>query len=49
MVYIKSKKEIEIMKEACKLTYLTHKEIEKYIKPGITTWQLQHKKIILVE
>ena len=40
MVYIKSKKEIEIMKEPCKLTYLTHKEVEKYIKPGITTWEL---------
>ena len=40
MVYIKSKKEIELMREACKLTYLTYKEIEKYIKPGISTYEL---------
>ncbi len=40
MVYIKSKKEIEIMEEACKLAYLTHKEIEKHIKPGISTLEL---------
>ncbi len=40
MVYIKSKKEIELMREACKLAYLTHKEVEKYIKPGISTMQL---------
>lgn len=40
MVYIKSKKEIELMKEACKLTYLTYKEIEKHIKPGISTYEL---------
>lgn len=40
MVYIKSKKEIELMREACKLTYLTHKEVEKHIKPGISTWEL---------
>lgn len=40
MVYVKSKKEIEIMKEACHLAYLTHKEIEKNLKPGITTFEL---------
>ena len=40
MVTIKSKKEIELMKEACRIVYLTHKEIEKNIKPGISTWEL---------
>ena len=40
MVDIKSPREIEIMKEACKLTYLTHEEIKKHIKPGISTMQL---------
>ena len=40
MVYIKSKREIEIMKEACKIACLTHKEVEKNIKPGITTYEL---------
>lgn len=40
MVYIKSKREIEIMKEACKIANLTQKAIEKAIKPGITTYEL---------
>ena len=40
MVTIKSKKEIEIMKEACKVVALTHKAIKENIKPGMTTWEL---------
>ena len=40
MVDIKSKREIEFMKEACRVTALVHKEIEKAIKPGITTLEL---------
>ena len=40
MVTIKSKKEIEIMKEACKVVALTHKALEESIKPGMTTWEL---------
>ena len=37
MVTMKSKKEIEYMKEACKATALVHKKIEEVIKPGVTT------------
>ena len=37
MVTIKSKKEIELMKEACKVTALTHKAIEDNIRSGMTT------------
>ena len=37
MVTIKSKKEIEYMKEACRVTALVHKKIEEIIKPGDTT------------
>lgn len=37
MVDIKSKREIELMREACRITALVHQEIEKAIKPGITT------------
>ena len=37
MVELKSKREMEIMKEACKLANLTQKEVEKHIKPGIST------------
>jgi len=40
MVTIKSKKEIELMREACKVVALTHKALEKNIKPGMTTWEL---------
>ena len=37
MVTIKSKKEIELMREACRVVALTHKAIEENIKPGMTT------------
>ena len=40
MVDIKSKREIEQMREACHLTALVHKEIEKVMKPGMTTLEL---------
>ena len=40
MVTIKSKKEIELMKEACRVTALAHKAIEDAIRPGITTAEL---------
>ena len=40
MIYIKSKREIELMREACRVTALAHKEIEKAIKPGVSTWEL---------
>lgn len=40
MVTIKSKKEIELMKEACRVVALTYEELEKRIKPGMTTYEL---------
>ena len=40
MVTIKSKKEIEYMKEACKVVAKMYQEIEKKIKPGMTTWEI---------
>ena len=40
MVTIKSKREIELMREAGRVTALTHKAIEEAIKPGITTAEL---------
>ena len=40
MVDIKSKREIELMKEVCRITALTHQAIEKAIRPGITTLEL---------
>ena len=40
MVTIKSQKQIEKMKEACKITAFVYEEIGKFIKPGITTMDL---------
>ncbi|MBQ3409108.1 MAG: type I methionyl aminopeptidase [Clostridia bacterium] len=40
MITIKSKKEIELMRAACKLTAEVHEEIAKHIKPGISTYEL---------
>lgn len=40
MIEIKSKREIELMKEACRVTALVHKKIEEAIRPGITTLEL---------
>ena len=42
MITIKSKREIELMKEACKLTAMTYEYIEKIIKPGMSTWELDN-------
>ena len=40
MIEIKSKREIELMEEASRITALAHKAIEEAIRPGITTWEL---------
>jgi methionine aminopeptidase, type I len=40
MVTIKSKSEIEKMKEACRIAALAQKAVEEAIKPGISTWEL---------
>ena len=40
MIDIKSSREIELIREACRVTALAHKAIEKAIKPGISTFEL---------
>lgn len=40
MIIRKSKREIEMMKKAGEILALTHKEIRKMIRPGITTWEI---------
>ena len=40
MVTIKSKREIELMKEACRVAALAQKAVEQAIKPGISTYEL---------
>ncbi len=40
MVTIKSKKEIELMREVCKVVAKVYQELEQKIKPGMSTWEL---------
>lgn len=40
MISIKSEREISLMKKAGNIVYRTHKYLEPYIKPGITTREL---------
>ena len=40
MISIKSEREISLMKKAGNIVYKTHKYLEPYIKPGITTKEL---------
>ena len=40
MVYIKTKNEIEKMREACRIANLAQKAVERAIKPGVSTWEL---------
>ncbi|WP_349409140.1 type I methionyl aminopeptidase [Pseudalkalibacillus sp. SCS-8] len=40
MIISKTPREIEIMREAGKIVALTHKELQKHIKPGVTTKEL---------
>lgn len=48
MIEIKSRREIELIKESCRIVALVHKAIEEAIKPGITTLELDQiaEKII---
>ena len=40
MITIKNNKEIELMREACRVVALVYEELEKKIKPGMSTWEL---------
>ena len=39
-VSIKSQKEIELMRESCRLLSIVHDEMGKAIKPGISTYEI---------
>lgn len=41
-VTIKSEHEIELMREAGRLLAMMHEELHKEIKPGISTWDIDH-------
>ena len=40
MIYVKNKKDIELMREACKLTKMALNFVGEHIEPGITTGEL---------
>ena len=40
MVTIKSEREIKLMREACKVVAQVYDKLEKVIKPGMTTYEL---------
>ena len=40
MISIKSEREIELLRIAGNIVYQTHKYLEQYVKPGITTLEL---------
>lgn len=42
-VSIKSPKEIELMRESCRLLSIVHDELGKIIRPGISTWEIDQK------
>ena len=48
MVTIKSKKEVECMKEACRVVAILYDKLEKEIKVGMSTWEVDQiaEKII---
>lgn len=41
-VSIKTAREIELMKESCRLLEYVHNELAKIVKPGISTWEIDH-------
>lgn len=41
-VTIKSAREIELMREAGRILCKTHEELSKALKPGMTTWDIDH-------
>ena len=40
MIYLKSKQEIALLREAGRVVAQTHQELKKHIKPGISTYEL---------
>ena len=43
MVTIKSKKEIELMKDVCKIVAEFYEQLEKKVRPGISTYELDQE------
>ena len=43
MISIKSEKEIKLMEDVCKIVAKFYEELEKEIKPGISTYELDQR------
>ena len=41
-ISVKSEREIELMRESCRLLAIVHKELEEAIRPGISTLEIDH-------
>ena len=48
-ISIKSATEIEHMREAGRILAIVHEELEKFIKPGISTWDIDKKGYELIK
>lgn len=48
-VSIKSQREIELMREAGRILFEVHEELARMIKPGVTTWDIDHRGRELIE
>ena len=48
MVSIKSEKEIELMKDVCKIVAKFYEELEKKVRPGISTYELDKEAEIIM-
>ncbi len=48
-VIIKSEREIELMREAGNILAIVHEELEKYVKPGITTLDIDKKAVEIIK
>jgi methionyl aminopeptidase len=49
MILIKSNEEIELMRESCRIVAEVLKELEKMMKPGVSTWKLNKKAEEIIE
>ena len=43
MIIIKNEKEIELIRDSCKRLAIVHKELEEFVKPGISTKDIDIK------
>ena len=39
-IIIKTESQIKLIRESCRLLAIVHKELEEYIRPGITTREI---------